>query len=234
MGRVNKKMALLRQHGYPVDKLTDLLQNDDRTDTIVYTAREFQPQGETFPRDCYAFVGPSLPAGIAETEKKARPLVYISLGTVLHQNPDFYRSCAAALGELDMDVVVSVGAGNDFPGAVPSNFRTAERVDQLAVLSRADAFVTHCGMNSASEAIWFGVPTVLFPQQSEEEAVAGRMEELGLGVRLHSDRPGLLRTAVQAVLTDDGYRTRTARMAGIFRAAGGAERAAAFILSRCK
>ena len=89
-------------------------------------------------------------------------------------------------------------------------------------------------MNSANEAIWFGVPTVLFPQQSEEEAVAGRMAELGLGLRLQGGSPAQIREAIRQVLTDPGYRERTERMADTFRTAGGPERAADFILSRCK
>ena len=172
--RVGRCMALLRRHGYPVKGLLDLIQNDNETDTIVYTSRAFQPMAETFS-DRYAFVGPSLPErALAEQPPKARPLVYISLGTVMNRQADFYRSCIAALEKEPLDVVMSVGEGVD-PASLslaPANFRIERRVDQLAVLARADVFLTHCGMNSANEAIWFGVPTVLYPQQSEEAAVA--------------------------------------------------------------
>ena len=234
MPRISRKLALLRQHGYPVEKVTDLIQNDNGTDTIVYTSRAFQPMAEIFS-DRYAFVGPSLPAiPAAQTEEKTRPLIYISLGTVMNRNPSFYQNCFAALGALDADVVLSVGEGNPLPEDAPGNFQVEQRVDQLAVLCRADVFLTHCGMNSANEAIWFGVPTVLFPQQSEEAAVAGRMEELGLGLRLKYSSPAQIREAIRQVLSDQGYRERTERMAEKFRAAGGPERAAAFILSRCK
>lgn len=54
-------------------------------------------------------------------------------------------------------------------------------VDQMAVLSISDAFITHCGMNSASEGLYYGVPLVLFPQTPEQDAVAKRTEELGAG-----------------------------------------------------
>ena len=36
------------------------------------------------------------------------------------------------------------------------------------MLARASVFVTHCGMNSASEGLYFGVPLVLYPQQAEQ------------------------------------------------------------------
>ena len=233
MPRVGRCMALLRRDGYPVHDLLDLIQNDNETDTIVYTSRAFQPMAETFS-DRYVFVGPSLPVRKSEEQPaKTRPLVYISLGTVMNQQADFYRTCISALGKEPLDVVMSVGEGID-PASfapIPENFQIERRVNQLEILSKADAFLTHCGMNSANEAIWYGVPTVLNPQQSEEAAVADRMEELGLGLRL-KDRANI-REAVFQVLADSEYRERTRRMGETFRAAGGAERAAEKILACC-
>ena len=235
IARIGRKMALLRQHGYPVDKVTDLLQNDNETNTIVYTSRAFQPMAETFSEH-YAFVGPSLPGREAPAAAKTRPLVYCSLGTVIHDRRRFCRNCAAALAEMDVDAILSVGTAEnlDALGALPSNIQAAARVDQLAVLQKADVFLTHCGMNSASEAIWYGVPTVLDPQQSEEAAVADRMEALGMGLRLRSEEPEQIRKALETVLADPSYREQTARIARSFREAGGAKAAADYILSCCK
>jgi UDP:flavonoid glycosyltransferase YjiC (YdhE family) len=62
----------------------------------------------------------------------------------------------------------------------------------------------------------------------EQEANAGRVAELGLGVRL--DAAGItaadLRTAVDAVTTDAAMRTALDRMRTAVRDAGGAEAAA--------
>lgn len=231
MPRIGRKMALLRQHGYPVEKVTDLLQNDNETNTIVYTSRDFQPMAETFSEH-YAFVGPSLPEREEPVPAKSRPLVYISLGTVIHDRMRFCQNCAEALASMDVDAILSVGTTENLAalGVLPPNIQAAERVDQLAVLRRADVFLTHCGMNSASEAIWYGVPTVLDPQQSEETAVADRMEELGMGLRLRSEDPDHIRATLEKVLADPSYKERTERIARSFRDAGGARRAAEYIL----
>lgn len=235
MPRIGRKMALLRQHGYPVEKVTDLLQNDNETNTIVYTSRAFQPMAETFS-ERYAFVGPSLPKREEPVGARSRPQVYISLGTVIHDRKRFCKNCVEALADMDVDAVLSVGTAENLEalGPLPPNVQAAERVDQLAVLRQTDVFLTHCGMNSASEAIWYGVPTVLDPQQSEEEAVAGRMEELGVGLRLRSEDPDHIREALESVLADPSYKEQTDRIARSFREAGGAKRAAAYILSCCK
>ena len=95
--RIGKKLALLRAHGYRAEKLTDLIQNDSSTDTIVYTSRAFQPGGGRFG-ERVAFVGPVLPELPAPAERGNRPLIYVSLGTVMNRNARFYRNCAEALG----------------------------------------------------------------------------------------------------------------------------------------
>ena len=235
VSRISRKMALLRRHGYPVDQVTDLLQNDNGTNTIVYTSRAFQPMAETFSQH-YAFVGPSLPEREERVTKRSRPLVYISLGTVIHDRKRFCKNCAAALADMDADAVLSVGTADNLKalGSLPSNIRAEERVDQLAVLQQADVFLTHCGMNSASEAIWYGVPMVLDPQQSEEAAVAARIEELGMGLRLRAETPDDIRRALETVLTNPVYKERTERIARSFREAGGAKTAAEYILSCCE
>ena len=220
--RIGRCVKRLRAQGHPVEKFLDLIQNDNETDTIVYTSRSFQPMAETFS-DRYAFVGPSLRELPEGGGPKERPLVYISLGTVMFDRSGFFRACAKALGDMDLDVVLSTGKEGVLTD-LPANFQAFPRVDQLAVLRRADVFITHCGMNSANEAIWFGVPTVLYPQQSEEGAVAARMEELGLGVRLKDETA--IRAAVEKVLNDPVYRENTRRLSQDFRCCGGAKAAA--------
>ncbi|MCI2058199.1 MAG: glucosyltransferase [Oscillibacter sp.] len=230
--RISRKMELLRRYGYPAKNLIALLQNDNETDTVVYTSRAFQPMAETFSSR-YAFVGPPVAGpGGEERQPGARPLIYISLGTLVNRRPGFYRNCIRALWDAEADVVMSVGERTDRAalGELPPNFSVYDRVDQMAVLRRADVFLTHCGMNSANEAIYCGVPTVLFPQQSEEGAVAARMEELGVGVPLKSGAPKRIRRAVEQVLSDGAYRERTQALGRTFREAGGAPAAADKIL----
>ena len=43
------------------------------------------------------------------------------------------------------------------------NFIVKQHIDQMAVLQIADVFITHCGMNSVSESLYFQVPLVMFP-----------------------------------------------------------------------
>ena len=204
MPRINKQIKRLREKGYPVKSILDIVQNDNDTNTIVYTSRYFQPCSETFS-DKYHFIGPSIRPITKPVEKTADQTVYISMGTV-NQNREFYRNCISVLASTGWQVIISMGTNTDRFENLPENIQVYESVDQMAVLSIADAFITHCGMNSASEGLYFGVPLVLFPQTPEQDAVARRTEELSAGVRLKSISEKDILDALNQVLNDPKYK----------------------------
>jgi len=230
--RIQKEIRRLQERGYPVKSMLDLIANDESVHTIVYTSPEFQPASETFS-DRFTFVGPSIRPAQSEIEKTADKLVYVSMGTVNNDLLPFYKTCVQALGKTDYQVIISIGSLTDkaLLGNLPANVSVHESVDQIAVLQKADAFVSHCGMNSASEAMYFGVPLVMLPQTAEQGGVAGRVRQLGAGVMLK--RSDELLDAVNLVLTDPRYRENARKIALGFRKCKGAKAAAAKILSMC-
>ena len=227
MPRINKQLNRLREKGYPVKSLLDIVQNDNETNTIVYTSRYFQPCADTFSKK-YHFIGPSIRPITKPVEKTADKTVYISMGTV-NQNREFFRNCINVLKPTGWQVIISMGTNTDHFEDLPENIQVYESVDQMAVLSIADAFITHCGMNSASEGLYFGVPLVLFPQTSEQGAVAKRVEELGAGVRLKSISGEDVLDALSKVINDPQFKTEAVRVSESFKACGGAEEAKAFL-----
>ena len=93
--KISKKIRQLEQEGYCVTSITKFLENDDKTSTIVYTSRSFQPQNEQFGEN-YSFVGPLIDKSkICSKQVSLRPLIYISLGTVM-KRPTFYSECLVA------------------------------------------------------------------------------------------------------------------------------------------
>lgn len=231
MPRINKKMELLKENGYKVKNFVSIIQNDNDTNTIVYTSREFQPMSETFS-DKYAFVGPSVVNIETEEPKDERRTIYISLGTVLNKNNKFYENCIKALKECNVNVIMSVGEKTDISdlGEIPNNFQIKHKVDQIKVLKKSDVFLTHCGMNSVNESLYYGVPMVLFPQHSEQGLVAERTAELGAGLMLKGNKPNHIKNAVEQVLNDDTYKESANKISTSFKIAGGAKKAADTIL----
>ena len=227
MPRINKQIKRLQDHGYPVRGLLEIVQNDNETNTIVYTSRYFQPRAETFS-DCYRFIGPSIRPVTEPYAKTAEKTVYISMGTI-NQNREFTRNCIHALGRTGWQVIISMGTNPEQYGDLPDNIQVYKSVDQMAVLSIADAFITHCGMNSASEGLYFQVPLVLFPQTTEQEAVAKRTEELGAGIRLKSISEEDILQALQTVLYEPACKAGAQRISDSFHACGGAKEARSFL-----
>ena len=232
---LNRQIRRLQAKGYPVRNVLDIIGSDENTHTVVYTSPQFQPCADTFP-DRYAFVGPSVRPAQSAFEKTGDTLVYVSMGTVNNDLLPLYKRCVAALAETPYQVVMSVGhlVSVEALGPLPGNIRVYPHVDQIAVLQKADVFISHCGMNSASESLYFGVPLVMLPQTAEQSGVAERILQLGAGLRLkRTDSASILR-AVRSVLSEPSFRQNAAAIAKGFRQCAGAEGAADKILRVCE
>ena len=227
MPKISKCIKRFQEKGYPINSVLDIIQNDDNTHTIIYTSPEFQPCSETFSHK-YAFVGPSIRPVETEFEKNREKLIYFSMGTVNNAMLPLYKRCIEALRDTPYQLVISVGSQvklTDF-GKLPGNIQVFPSVDQIAVLEKADAFLTHCGMNSASEALYFGIPLIMLPQTPEQGAVAERAAQLGAGLKLTKTDTASIRAAVEQVLSDPEYRKHALEISEGFRRCPGPKGAA--------
>jgi MGT family glycosyltransferase len=205
---------------------------------IVYTSRHFQPCANTFD-DRFQFVGPMTSRG--ETipfpwdRVGASDVVYVSLGTLFNADTAFYRTCFEAFAGQALQVILSVGTKVSLTslGAVPPNFVVSAHVPQLAVLQRARAFVTHGGMNSVSEGLFYGVPLVVVPQMGEQAIVGRQVEQLGAGLCLRKKEVtgSSLRESVRRLLEEERFRGQADIVRRSFLDAGGPARAADAILA---
>lgn len=229
--KINKKLELLRGHGYHVKDFISIIENDNDTNTIVYTSKEFQPMVDTFSNKYY-FVGPSVADVTVEKEVREGKKIYISLGTVNNKNLSFYKNCIEAFRDSDVHVIMSVGNNTDISelGIIPNNFQVKNKVEQVKVLQEVDGFISHCGMNSVNESLYYGVPLVLFPQQSEQGLVCRRVDELGAGFVLQNDKPKNIKEAVFEVINNNKYKENAEKLSKSFRDSGGATKAVDAIL----
>ena len=240
MGKAQKHIKRLQENGYDIKNVIEIIQNDNDTNTIVYTSPEFQPYSDTFS-DKYVFVGPSIRPTNDVFEKTREKLVYISMGTVNNDMTSFYKNCIDALKDSDYQVVLSVGSQVDIKqleeyvtkSESKAQFDVLPYVDQIAVLEKADAFLTHCGMNSVSEALYFKVPLVMYPQTNEQKGVAFRVNELGAGMYLNSDAISDIQIAVKELLQQSKYKEQANMISNSFSKCGGSKAAVEKILDVC-
>lgn len=235
MGKIQKDIIRLQNKGYPINNVLDIIKNDDNTDTIVYTSPEFQPCSETFS-DKYTFIGPSIRPITDEIVKTHKKLIYISMGTVINNNARFYHNCIKAFADTDFQVIMSVGNLTDMTKFenLPENISVYQNVDQIAVLSKADVFISHCGMNSVNESLYYGVPLVMFPQTPEQGGVANRVSQLKAGIMLKKNTVKNIQNAVKSLIDDGEYRKNAISISDGFKKCSGVKGAVEKILNICK
>ena len=201
---------------------------------LVYTLREYQPYEKEFSDEHYKFLGPSIYARNShgfDFIKSERPVVYISLGTVIKGAVSFFQNCVDAFRGENIDVIISVGQKFDARKLknVPSNVHIYKSVPQIDVLKIADIFVTHGGMNSVSEALVYGTPMVVIPFVSDQPVNARCIEKLGVGKKLEYSmaNKNTIKSIVFSVALDSDIKTNLTRVQRLIAEApgnkGGAE-----------
>ncbi|MFJ7724976.1 macrolide family glycosyltransferase [Neobacillus sp. NPDC097160] len=197
--------------------------------TIVYTTRKFQPSGEAFDQT-YKFVGPSISSRLTQenfdlTAIKGKNSIYISLGTVFNQAIDFYKLCFKAFGNTDHTVVMSIGekAQISYLGEIPENFIVKNYVPQTEVLKCTKLFITHGGMNSTHEGLYYGVPLIVIPQSADQPIIAGQVANIGAGIQLQmqSLTANQLRETADRVLNTPSFRKAVSNIMESFKKSGG-------------
>ncbi|MGG2089018.1 macrolide family glycosyltransferase [Priestia aryabhattai] len=206
--------------------------------TLVYTSRLYQPDAEKFD-ESFAFVGPSIAErhdtkSIRLETNRDKKLIFISMGTVFNHQPELYTACFEAFRDSPYIVVLAVGRQTDLEqfSNAPSNFIVQPYVNQLEILKQANIFITHGGMNSSSEGLYFGVPLLVIPVMGDQPIVAKRIEELGAGLQLnrHELDALTLRNTTEQVLLNPSFKENSKRVGKSLREAGGYKRAVEAIL----
>ncbi len=159
-----------------------------------------------------------------------KPLIYASLGTLQSKDHRFFRLIAAACAGLDAQLVLSLGdvSGKDVP-TLPGKPLVVNYAPQIELLSRAALTITHAGMNTTQQSLYFGVPMVAIPLAHDQPAIAARIARTGAGIVIPPRRlsPARLRGAVESALARDSKcRENALRLKGAIQRAGGVERAA--------
>ncbi|HEX7669238.1 MAG TPA: glycosyltransferase [Polyangiaceae bacterium] len=150
----------------------------------------------------------------------ARPLVYVTLGTVaggMDNRQEAYRAVAEAVSALPARVLFTVG--NEFSretlGEMPANVRVERFVPQDDVLPHAAAALCHGGSGSVLGALAAGVPLVVTPLFADQPDNAARVATTGAGLAVDGRALSVeeLRGALSRVMAEDTFRMVARRFA---------------------
>ena len=205
---------------------------------LVLIPRALQPNADRVDLGRFSFVGPCFGdrsgQGTWRRPEGAQKVLLVSHGSAFTRQPEFYRACLAAFGDLPgWHVVLQIGKFVDMAelGVIPHNVEVHRWVPQLSVLEQAAAFVTHAGMGGAQEGLYCGVPMIAVPQATDQFANADQLVALGVAKRLDTEQatPTALRSALLALTSDPAVSARLAAIRTQLREEGGAARAAELI-----
>jgi UDP:flavonoid glycosyltransferase YjiC (YdhE family) len=162
---------------------------------------------------------------------RARPTVYVTLGTVFPQESgDLFTRIVTGVRDLPVDILVTVGRELDPAelGTQPAHVRVEQFLPQASVLPNCDVVVSHAGSGSVMGALAFGLPSVLVPMGADQPLNADRCVDLGVGRALDAvnSTPAEFASAVSGVLSDPSYRLAAARIRDEISALPGSEHAA--------
>lgn len=156
---------------------------------IVYLPSEFQPYRETFD-ERFIFAAPTFYPMKTEItipyERMQKPIIYISTGSII-SSKRFYQKCLRAFGSKDVTVILATGkVPSESLGRLPDNIYAYSYVPQLEVLQHSDLFITHGGMNSVNEAMYYGVPMLVMPIVNDQSINALQIVRLKIGKRMRA------------------------------------------------
>ncbi len=163
----------------------------------------------------------------------ARPLVYVSMGTLQNGNIRPFQAIAEACDGLGLQLVISLGGGMKPSelGELHGDPIVVGYAPQLELIRRATLTISHGGLNTTLESLTCGVPMVVLPVTGDQPGVGVRVEwaRVGRSIPIARLTVPALRNAVREVLGDPTYRDRANALRSTIEANDGLNRAAELI-----
>ncbi|MEO3975761.1 macrolide-inactivating glycosyltransferase [Streptomyces sp. CAU 1734] len=185
--------------------------------SVVLIPRALQPHADRVDPAVYTFVGACqgerADQGEWEPPAGTEKVLLVSLGSSFTKQPAFYRECVKAFGDLPgWHTVLQIGRHVDESelGDVPPSVEVRDWVPQLAILRRADAFITHAGAGGSQEGLATATPMIAVPQAVDQFGNADMLVSLGVARRMDSLTATAreLRTAVLELTADPAVARR--------------------------
>lgn len=161
-----------------------------------------------------SYTGPTHDPLPLPTSGQARPLVYLTMGTVF-SGTTLLRDLVGAIAQLEVRLLVTVGPQGDPAalGAQPAHVRVERYVPQVELLPHCDVVVSHAGSGTAVSALELGLPQLCLPQGADQFLNATAIASAGAGLSLISGpSPEAVQDAVVQLLTEGSFRLQALRV----------------------
>lgn len=180
------------EHGLDGERVTAVdfeMLRIDRTPPSLETPGHVPPLNSINVRPEPYDDGGELPAWFDDLGE--RPLVYVTLGTVMNGNVPLFRLIADALAGQPYQVVIALGDGipRGALGEVAGNIHVGGYLPQARILERSSAVVNHGGYGTVSAALGAGLPLFLLPMGADQPYNAERCITAGAALGVIQPQP---------------------------------------------
>jgi MGT family glycosyltransferase len=188
-----------------------------------------QMVGPIFPKIVEP-LSPSLSQWLEEGKENTE-VVYMAFGTLATIEPWQAKALVEGLSDTKFRVLWSLPKSqHHILPPLPSSFRIEHFVPQQAVLSHQSVrvFVSHCGMNSINEALYWEKPILALPFFGDQHYNAARIVDLGVALKLNKNHfdSDQVRRKIDALLSIPSYTDAARRMSVVLKSTGGLDKAA--------
>lgn len=176
---------------------------------ISFSSKSFQPYNDTFPEKNYVFAGPSMESGnlscIIPFSAMDSAIIFISIGEKV--STSFLKYCYEAFANARISVIMSFdnGANANDIGPIPDNFYVYPATLPKEVLKRTDLLITNGNSTKINQALFYGIPIVVYCHNRSDYFAGKRVQQLNLGTTIKKKdlKRGKLRSTVIDLLKND-------------------------------
>ncbi len=177
INEINSKVSLK----YGFSNIPLLPPYDTINKSIIFGSTFFQPD----IKDNIYICKHSVVKNLNLNYKKNNKLIYISSGSFLMPNVNFYNKIINAYKNSEYEIVMVVPKPEliNFKN-IPHNIKIYKHVEQQKILREASLFITHAGYNSICESIYYSTPMLCYPISNDQFLNSYLLEVKGLGINL--------------------------------------------------
>ncbi len=197
---------------------------------IIYSDKSFQ-LGSEYIDDNTFFIGPLIDDEEFDKEEidiisKDKPNIYISFGSI-YNNANIFRKIVDECRGLDCNFILNIGNNNEISDFcdLTDNWHVVKRINQIEVLDKVQVFVSHGGVNSVREAMYFGVPIVVIPAEGDTLCSANDIDVCKVGIKISDSRYEDIGKAISEVLNNNEINNNCKELSKKMKRAGGLEKA---------
>jgi len=153
--------------------------------------------------------------------------VYISLGSIQGSRYKLLKKTAKICNELGLKAIIAhAGLLKE------SNIKKLKKhalvydyVKQPDIFEECKFLISHCGLNTALDALSYGRPIVAMPIGIEQGAIATKLKRVGCAAVVKRKRKRNIKKAILSVISDPEYTNNSIRIMREIKNSGGTEKA---------